>query len=95
MTLFKEIRRRNVFKVASVYLITSWLVLQIIAVVSPYLHLPRVFGTCITIILLISFPFACIMAWAFELTPDGIKRTSEVEREDSIAHVMGKKSLFH
>ena len=91
MTLFKELRRRNVFKVSSVYLITCWLVLQIISVVSPYLHLPKVFGTGITIILFIGFPFACIMAWAFELTPDGIKRTAEVDDEDSIRHITGRK----
>ena len=91
MTLLKELRRRNVFKVASVYAITSWLVLQIISVISPYLHLPRVFGTGITIILLIGFPFACIIAWAFELTPEGLKRTNEVEKEESITHVTGRK----
>ena len=75
MTLFQELRSRNVFKVASVYLVSSWCILQIISVVSPYLHLPVVFGTGITVVLLLAYPIACIFAWAFELPPKGIKRT--------------------
>jgi len=91
MTFFKELHRRNVFKVASVYLVTSWLVLQIFSVIAPYLNLPNALGTGITVLLLVFFPFACILAWAFELTPDGLKRTHEVDEEDSIRHITGKK----
>ncbi|MDG1752730.1 MAG: FlgO family outer membrane protein [Thalassotalea sp.] len=91
MILLKELRRRNVFKVASVYLITAWIILQIISVVSPYLHLPRVFGTIVTVILVIGFPIAAIFAWAFELTPEGLKRTHEVEADESIGHETGLK----
>ncbi|WP_019026911.1 hypothetical protein [Colwellia piezophila] len=91
MTFFKELHRRNVFKVASVYLVTSWLVLQIFSVIAPYLNLPNALGTGVTVLLLVFFPFACILAWAFELTPDGLKRTHEVDEEDSIRHITGKK----
>ncbi|WP_068546555.1 hypothetical protein [Thalassotalea crassostreae] len=86
-----ELRRRNVFKVASVYLITAWIIIQIVSVISPYLHLPTVFGTAITVILMIGFPVVCIFAWAFELTPEGIKPTKEVDKDESISHHTGKK----
>ena len=88
-----ELRRRNVFKVASVYLITAWIIIQIVSVISPYLHLPTVFGTAITVILLIGFPVVCIFAWAFELTPEGIKPTKDVDKDESISHHTGKKLL--
>lgn len=91
MTFFKELHRRNVFKVASVYLVTSWLVLQILSVITPYLNIPNALGTGITVLLLVFFPFACILAWAFELTPEGLKRTHEVDEEDSIRHITGKR----
>ena len=75
MSFFKELKRRNVVKVSSVYLVTAWLVIQIISVISPYLQLPTLFGTIVTVVLMIGFPIACVIAWAFELTPEGLKRT--------------------
>ncbi|WP_448213806.1 hypothetical protein [Colwellia sp. MEBiC06753] len=79
------------FKVASVYLITTWLILQIVAVVSPALHLPTLFSTIVTLVLAMGFPVACIFAWAFELTPEGIKRSYQVDRDESIASETGQK----
>lgn len=91
MTFFTELKRRNVFKVASVYLVTCWIILQIVSVVSPALHLPTLFSTSITVLLAIAFPFVCIFAWAFELTPDGLKRTHEVDINESIRKETGSK----
>lgn len=91
MSFITELKRRNVVKVASVYLVTAWLILQVIAVVSPYLNLPKVFGTYVTVALIIGFPIVCIFAWAFELTPEGIKATSEVSKNESIAKQTGHK----
>ena len=91
MTFFTELKRRNVFKVASVYLVTCWIILQIVAVISPALHLPILFSTITTVILTIAFPFVCIFAWAFELTPDGLKRTHEVDINESIREKTGSK----
>lgn len=91
MTLIKELRRRNVFKVASVYVVTTWIILQIVAVVSPSLHLPVVFGTIVTVVLAIGFPLVCIFAWAFELTPEGLKFTHQVEDDESIREQTGSK----
>lgn len=91
MTFFTELKRRNVFKVASVYLVTCWIILQIVSVIAPALHLPTLFSTITTVILAIAFPFVCIFAWAFELTPEGLKRTHEVEITDSIREQTGSK----
>jgi TolB-like protein len=79
MTIFTELRRRNVFKVASVYIITCWLILQIISVIAPALRIPELFTTMITVLLVVGFPVVCIFAWAFELTPDGVKFTYDVD----------------
>ena len=91
MSFFKELKRRNVVKVSSVYLITAWLVIQIVSVISPYLQLPTLFGTIVTVVLIIGFPIACIFAWAFELTPEGIRPTSDVEQGTSITNQTGRK----
>ena len=91
MTLFTELKRRNVFKVASVYLVTCWIILQIVAVISPALHLPTLFSTITTVILAIAFPLVCIFARAFELTPQGLKHTHEVDINESIREQTGSK----
>jgi TolB-like protein len=93
-SIFAELKRRNVFKVASVYLIASWLVLQIITVLTPYLKLPALFGTIVTVVLIVAFPFACIFAWVFELTPEGVKLSKDVQRDESISHETGSKINF-
>jgi TolB-like protein len=91
MSFITELKRRNVFKVASVYLLTTWLILQIIAVISPTLNLPLMFGTVVTVVLFLGFPVACIIAWAFELTPTGMKFTKDVDTNASIRHETGQK----
>ena len=94
MKLFTELKPRNVFKVASVYLVTCWIILQIVAVISPALHLPTLFSTITTVILAIAFPLVCIFAWAFELTPQGLKRTHEVDINESIREQTGSKLII-
>ena len=89
-----ELRRRNVFKVATVYLIAGWIVLQVIDVVLPALGLPEWSFTLILVLLLIGFPFAMILAWAFEMTPGGIKREEDVDRSESATHSTGRKIDF-
>jgi len=73
--LFSELRRRNVFKVAVVYAIVAWLIAQVISVVHEPLHLPDWFPTAIIVLLIAGLPIAVLLAWAFELTPQGLKRT--------------------
>ena len=86
MSFFTELKRRNVFKVATVYLVTSWLLLQIISVIQPALQLPAMFLTITTVILGLGFPMACVFAWAFELTPEGVKFTKDIDKSESIRH---------
>lgn len=87
----QEIKRRNVFKVALVYAVAGWLTMQVVDVMFPALQLPEWLTTAIAALLLIGFPFALIFAWAFELTPEGIKREKDVDRSASITHRTGKK----
>ncbi len=83
--------RRNVAKVAVVYLIAGWLTMQVADVMFPALNLPEWLTSAIAALLLIGFPFALIFAWAFELTPEGIKKESEIDRSESITPQTGKK----
>ena len=86
-----ELKRRNVFKVALVYIIASWLTMQVVDVMFPALHLPEWLTSAVAAFLIIGFPFAVIFAWAFELTPDGIKREKNIDRSESIAPQTGQK----
>ena len=67
--IWQEIKRRNVFKVAVVYLIAAWVTMQVVDVMFPALQLPEWLATAVAALLLLGFPFALILAWAFEVTP--------------------------
>jgi len=87
----QELKRRNVFRVALVYVVVSWLLMQIGDVMFPALRLPDWTTTLLVAFLILGFPLAVIFAWAFELTPDGVVRTSEVPQEQSITADTGRK----
>ncbi len=89
--LIAELKRRNVFRVAAVYIIASWLIMQVVDVMFPALKLPDWTVTLIAAIIVIGLPLAIIFAWAFELTPDGIKRDHEVDRSQSITGDTGHR----
>ncbi|MEH6585065.1 MAG: hypothetical protein V7720_00835 [Halioglobus sp.] len=86
-SLFTELRRRNVFRVALAYLIVGWVVLQVAETLAPLMQLPEWTVSLTLYIGIIGFPFALLFAWAFELTPEGLKRSTEVPAEESITHV--------
>jgi len=92
--LFQELKRRNVISVAIAYAVSAWLLIEITATIFPILSLPMWSVTLVTLLLLIGFPIAVIFAWAFELTPEGIKLEKHVVRDDSITHVTGRKLDF-
>ncbi|MEP1141486.1 MAG: adenylyl cyclase, partial [Balneola sp.] len=77
--LIQELKRRNVFKVATAYAIAGWLIIQISDTVFPRLGLPDWTITFVIALACIGFPLALIFAWAFELTPEGIKKSQEVD----------------
>ena len=90
--LFQELKRRNVFKVATAYAIAGWLIIQIIVAIEEPLSLPDWLDTTVIILVAIGFPIALIIAWAFELTPDGLKKTDSVESTETINTFKTSKS---
>lgn len=90
-SFFQELKRRNVFRVAVIYVVVSWLLMQIGDVMFPALHLPEWTQTLLVAFLLLGLPIALIFAWAFEVTPDGVVRTAEVAPETSITPHTGQK----
>jgi len=77
---FSELKRRNVYKVAVAYAVVGWLLVQITTQVFPFLEIPVWVVRLVIALVAIGFPIALVIAWAFELTPEGIKRTEDVER---------------
>ena len=91
MSFIKELKRRNVIKVAAAYIIVGWLIMQAGEVMGPALHLPEWVNSTLAFFLILGFPLAIIFAWAFEMTPDGIKKEKDVDRSQSITNVTGQK----
>jgi TolB-like protein len=91
MSFWEELRRRNVVKVGLAYLVVAWLLVQVVDVVLPMFDAPDWVGQTITFVLALCFPIVLIIAWAFEITPEGIKQTQHVPREESITHLTGQK----
>jgi len=94
MSLFVELKRRNVFKVAIAYVVVAWLVLQVTDVMIDNIGAPDWVFRVILLVLGIGFPIALLFAWAFEMTPEGIKREHEVDRSQSITRQTGRKLDF-
>ena len=91
---FVELKRRNVYKVAIAYAIVAWLLMQIASQIFPFFDIPNWAVRLVVLLLIIGFPVALILAWAFELTPEGIKRTEDVDLSKSIARKSGRKLDF-
>src|SRR5512140_577884 len=73
---FTELKRRNVYKVAIAYAVVAWLLIQVATQVFPFFEIPNWTVRLVVLLLIIGFPIALIIAWAFEATPEGIKRTA-------------------
>ena len=91
MSFFEELKRRNVFRVGIAYVVGGWLLLQLTDVLSQLLDLPEVVGRVIVLLVAIGLPVALFFAWAFEMTPEGVKREKDVDRSQSITPQTGKK----
>ncbi len=94
MSLIAELKRRNVFRVGAAYAIVAWLLLEVASVILPALHLPDWALTLLVVFVVAGFPLALILAWAFEMTPEGIKREADVDRTESVRHSTGRKLDF-
>ncbi|PHS24258.1 MAG: hypothetical protein COA84_09725 [Robiginitomaculum sp.] len=88
--LFTELRRRNIFRVAGVYAVVGWILMQVAGALETSLKLPDWFDSAITATLLIGFPIAVLLAWAFEMTPEGVKRTETVAEGTSATAKPGR-----
>ena len=93
-SVWGELKRRNVVRVAFAYAVVSWLLLQLADVLVPLLGLPDWAGKLVFLLLALGFPLALFFAWAYELTPEGIRPEKSVGREDSITTATGRKLDF-
>ena len=91
MSFYEELKRRNVVKVAVLYVVASWLILQIADVLFDAMELPPTWVRLVLAILILGFPLALIFSWVFEMTPEGLKRENDVDRSQSITSDTGRK----
>lgn len=91
MSFFEELKRRNVFRVGIAYLVVAWLVMQVADVVINNIGAPDWLFETILLVLGIGFPIVLVFAWAFEMTPEGIKKEKDVDRSRSITPTTGRK----
>jgi TolB-like protein len=91
---FAELKRRNVYKVAIAYAVVAWLLMQIATQVFPFLEIPNWAIRLVIMLIVTGFPIALVIAWAFELTPEGLKRTEDVDLNKSIRRKTGRKLDF-
>src|SRR5256885_888243 len=82
---FAELKRRNVYKVAVAYAVVGWLIAQIATQIFPFLEIPNWVVRLIIVLIAIGFPIALVIAWAFEATPEGIKRTEVADKMPAVA----------
>lgn len=91
MSFIEELKRRNVAKVAVLYVVFAWLILQVTDVLSSLLPVPEWTGALVFVLLLIGCPAVLIFSWLYELTPEGIKREKDIDRGQSITQETGHK----
>src|SRR5256885_4157012 len=88
---FAELKRRNVYKVAVAYAVVGWVIAQVATQIFPFLEIPNWIVRLVIVLIAIGFPIALIIAWAFEATPEGIKRT---EVADAMPGGAGQKHAW-
>lgn len=91
---FNELKRRNVYRVAAAYAVVAWLVIQVVTVIFPAFNAPPWVLKVIICLIGLGFPIAVLLAWAFEITPEGIKRSDEVVLDERSAETRGKKLVI-
>jgi len=81
---FSELKRRNVYKVAVAYGVVGWLIVQVATSVLPTFHAPDWVAQTLIVVVLLGFPVALVIAWAFEMTPEGMKRTENISPDEPL-----------
>ncbi len=92
--LFEELKRRNVVRVGIAYMVVGWLIIEVLDTVAPRLGLPDWVPTFFIVVVLVGLPIALLFSWAYELTPEGVKKTAEVDASRSVIHSTGRKLDF-
>ncbi|MGE5213915.1 MAG: YybH family protein [Nitrospirota bacterium] len=90
-SLFSELRRRNVFRVALTYAVVAWLLIEIASVLLPLIDAPESIITAFVVLLALGFLVALFISWAFEMTPEGLKRTQDLSPDDIIPYWSRRK----
>ena len=90
-SFFRELRRRNVYKVGAMYAVGGWLLVQIATQVLPIFEVSALAQRLIVLVIVAGFPVALVLSWIYEVTPQGIVRTTDVEPDQSITHHTGRK----
>jgi len=91
MRFWSELKRRNVVRVAALYIVASWVILQVANVLFDVLELPPEWTRVVLAVLVLGFPLASIFAWAYEITPEGLKRDSDVVRSSTVAQATARR----
>jgi TolB-like protein len=91
MSFWAELKRRNVYRVGVAYAVVGWMLAQVATVFVPALNLPAWLVSAVVLVVVIGFPVALGLAWVYELTPEGLKRTADVAPQQSVTHVTGRK----
>ncbi len=91
MSLYRELKRRNVFRVAIAYLAASWLLIEVAETIFPLYGFGDTPARIVVTLLAIGFPLFLVFSWVFEITPEGLKLEKDVKREKSVAPQTGKK----
>ena len=94
MALFSELKRRNVLRMAVLYVVAAWLIMQVAEVLIGLGVAPDSIGPATFKVLLIGFPIALAISWYYEITPEGLKLEKNVDRGESITHVTGRRMDF-
>src|SRR5438093_1488707 len=90
-SLFSELRRRNVFRVALTYAVVAWLLLEIASVLLPLVDAPESIITAFVVLLALGFAVALFISWVFEMTPEGMKRTRDLSPDEVIPYWSRRK----
>ena len=91
MSLFQELKRRNVFRVGVLYLVAAWLLMQFTDVLSSLMPVPEFAGSLVIMLLVLGFFPVLIFSWVYEMTPEGLKREADLDRTQSVTPETGKK----
>ena len=91
MSIYDELKRRNVVKAAVLYVVASWLILQVADILFDAMELPAVWVRLVLAILILGFPLTIVFSWVYEMTPDGLKREKDVDRDRFANSETGRK----